>query len=69
MQYILTQEEYNNLIPKEKYNTEKDKVETLNKQVLEFSGRSCVQETQGDFGYCDFCPITLTCTRVKRFSK
>ncbi len=69
MQYLLTKEEYENLVPKERYNTEKDKVEKLNKQVLELSGRSCVQETQGDFGYCDFCPITLTCTKIKRFSK
>ena len=60
MQYLLTKEEYENLVPKEKYNTEKDKVKILNKQVLELSGRSCVQETQGDFGYCDFCQHLTT---------
>lgn len=69
MQYLLTKEEYENLVPKEKLDAEKDKVKMLNKQVLELSGFSCVQETLRGFGYCDFCPITRTCTRVKTFSK
>lgn len=69
MQYILTQEEYNNLVPKEKYYAEMDKVAELNKKVLELSKFICVKETQGCFGYCDFCPITKTCTKVKQYSK
>ena len=69
MQYLLTKEEYEKLVPKEKYEAEKDKVKMLNKQVLELSGRSCVQVVSRDFGYCDFCPIIRTCTRDKIFSK
>ena len=69
MQYLLTKEEYNNLVPKERYYAEMDKVAELNKKVLELSKFTCVKETQGCFGYCDFCPITKTCTEIKRYSK
>ena len=69
MQYLLTEEEYKNLVPKVKYNEVLDKIDLLNKQVLELSNFACVKETQGCFGYCDFCPITRTCTEIKQFSK
>jgi hypothetical protein len=69
MQYLLTEEEYKNLVPKTKYYAEMDKVKILNKQVLELSKFTCAKETQGCFGYCDFCPITKTCTEIKQFSK
>lgn len=35
MQYILTEEEYKNLVSKEKYDDALDKIERLNKKVLE----------------------------------
>lgn len=38
MQYILTKEEFENLVPKSKYDEEKAKVKMLNEQVLEVSG-------------------------------
>jgi hypothetical protein len=69
MQYILTKEEYNDLVPKTKYHDALGKIEKLNKQVLELSKYNCVKLTQGNFGYCDFCPITATCFEIKRFSK
>lgn len=68
MQYILTKEEYANLVSKEKYEAALAKIEKLNKQVLDISNHTCIKET-GDFGYCDFCPITTTCTQFKRYSK
>lgn len=69
MQYLLTEEEYKNFVPKEKYYAEMDKVAELNKKVLELSKFTCVKETEGCFGYCDFCPITKTCAEIKRYSK
>lgn len=69
MQYILTQEEYNNLVPKEKYYAEMDKVKELNKKVLELSNFVCVREKSRPCFYCDGCPIVETCTKDKEFSK
>lgn len=69
MQYILTKEEYNNLVPKEKYYAEMDKVEELNKKVLELSKFTCIKEKPQLCIYCDSCPIVKTCTKHKEFSK
>lgn len=69
MQYILTKEEYDNLVPKEKYYAEMDKVKKLNIQVLELSEFVCIQEKPQLCVYCDSCPIVDTCTKIKEFSK
>lgn len=69
MQYILTKEEYDNLVPKEKYYAERDKVEKLNIQVLELSEFVCIKEKPRLCVYCDSCPIVDTCTNSKEFSK
>lgn len=69
MQYILTKEEYNNLVPRSKYNEERDKVEKLNIRVLELSGFDCIKERPRLCVYCDNCPIVDTCTDQKSFSK
>ncbi len=69
MQYILTQEEYNNLVPKEKYYAEMDRVEKLNIRVLELSEFVCIKEKPRLCVYCDTCPIVDTCTKSKEFSK
>lgn len=72
MQYILSEEEYNNLVPKDKYEKEREKVEKLNKEVLElFNGGRCLKD-HGE--YCDRCPISGclgigTCTKPKSYSK
>lgn len=69
MQYILTKEEYNNLVPKEKYYAEMDKVKELNKKVLELSNFICINEKPQLCVYCDNCPIVETCSELKTFSK
>lgn len=69
MQYLLTKEEYNNLVPRSKYNEERDKVEKLNRQVLELSEFTCIKERRFPWSYCDSCPIVDTCTQSKEFSK
>lgn len=74
MQYILSEEEYKNLVPKEKYYDLMDRVEKLNKKVLEleYGEPTCPTEDSNSY-YCDMCPIsdfgTGTCLKVKKYSK
>ncbi len=71
MKYILTEEEYKNLVNKEQLYDLIDKIEILNKKVLELSNSKiyCDREEY----YCDKCPIsafgTGTCFKKKRYSK
>jgi hypothetical protein len=72
MQYILSEEEYKNLVPRYKYAEEREKVEKLNQKVLELASQGKCMKEHG--GYCDFCPIagfkgTGTCTQTKSYSK
>ena len=75
MQYILTLEEYDNLVPKSELNKAKEKIDILNDKVLELSGFSCIYENKSVFSYCDKCPLnsfrdgTGTCNKVKSYSK
>lgn len=67
MQYLLTKEEYENLVPKNKYEDVLEKLELLNQQVLHFTKNQC---WHNDACYrCDFCPVLKTCTKEKKFSK
>lgn len=72
MQYLLTDDEYRELVPKFRYKESLIKIDVLNEKLLEAKGYSCHQN-QG-FGYCDNCPIgafgTISCTKpYKRYSK
>lgn len=69
MQYILTKEEYDDLVPRSRYNEEKAKVEKLNIRVLELSEFVCIKEMPRFCVYCDNCPVVDTCTQPKQFSK
>lgn len=75
MQYILTLEEYDNLVPKSELNKAKEKIDILNEKVLELSEFSCIYENKSVFSYCDKCPLnsfrdgTGTCNKVKYYSK
>ena len=68
MQYILTEEEYNNLVSKSKVEELKSKIERLNQKVLEYSKYTCRHEVRV-FGYCDDCPIQISCNKPKNYSK
>ena len=46
MQYILTLEEYDNLVPKSELNKAKEKIDILNDKVLKLSGFSCIYENK-----------------------
>lgn len=77
MQYILTEEEYKNLVPKKELNELRglflDSIDVLNKKVLELSNFQCTIEYPRLVSYCDNCPIsrlgTNTCMQNQRFSK
>ena len=70
MQYILTQEEYNDLVPAKKYERKCHDVEKLNKLVLKLANFKCFYDG-GICSYCDNCPLAEvgTCGRMKSFSK
>lgn len=71
MQYILTEEEYKGLVPKEKLYDLLDEIQKLNEHVLELSNHIC--EYKDDCGYCDGCPIGKnginTCLKVGKYKK
>ena len=76
MQYILTQEEYNNLVPKSKYEKKCDEVKKLQQMLLKASKFKCIYDAPDDSDdyfddmYCDDCPLKdFDCGRRKDFSQ
>ena len=71
MQYILTEEEYKNLVPKSKYVEKINVIEELQQLVMKISGHICIYENKGGiYSYCDQCPLAkIDCGRSKEFSK
>lgn len=75
MQYILTREEYINLVPREDLKKSDEKVRLLNSKVMELSEHPCRRGIGGRSftSYCDGCPIgafgTKTCTEQQQYSK
>lgn len=80
MQYLLTQEEYDSLISREKAqeirNGLLDAIETLNAKVMVISDSVCTQNYTSSRSvsfYCDNCPIgafgTKTCMKKQQYSK
>ena len=69
MQYVLTKEEYDNLVSKEKYYKMLDLVVLLNEKVLEVAKFRCIHDK--GCGYCDDCPISGigSCTKTTCYSK
>ena len=76
MKYILTEEELDDLVSKEKYQKEVDKLITL---VLKYSKQVCIYKEEGLYGYCDKCPlgsfpddgsyVDSLCNRSQNYSK
>lgn len=75
MQYLLTPEEYNKLIPKEEWVKAYEKIEVLNVKIIELTKYKCRAEQSNKFNiyYCDQCPIgrsgTDTCCKHQQYSK
>lgn len=73
MQYILTEDEYRNLVPLQKYNHVLDESQKLRELVLKVSKFKCIHErnnTDCDYDYyCDICPLAeMNCGKIKDFS-
>ena len=77
MQYILTQEELDNLVPRSKYDEKRNEVKTLQQLLLKASNYKCIydrtEEDEDEYGYdpyCDSCPLSdFDCGRRKDFSQ
>ena len=81
MQYILTQKEYDNLIPKSQYEDKCKQVKNLQMLLLKASNFKCIhditkedEEEYGDEFYCDDCPLahfksSRDCGNQKNFSQ
>ena len=73
MQYILTREELDNLIPKSKYEEKQNEVKSLQQLVLKASNYKCIYDRTKEDGYnpyCDSCPIVdFDCGKIKDFSQ
>lgn len=78
MQYILTEDEYRNLVPLQKYNHALEETQKLQELVLKVSKFKCIHErnnTDCDYDYCDDyycdnCPLAeMNCGRCKDFSQ
>lgn len=75
MQYILTEEEYNALIPISRMEVLVNDIELLNDKVMELTEHPCGSDAdyRSESFYCDDCPIgkfgTGTCTKRQQYSK
>jgi hypothetical protein len=70
MQYILTEDEYRNLVPRQKYNDALDESQKLRELVLKVSKFKCIHERYQSDYYCDNCPLAeMNCGRYKDFSQ
>lgn len=72
MQYILTEEEYKNLVPKSKYEERNNQLVELQQLVMKATGYICIYDEQDNYEefYCDKCPlVNFDCGKRKEFSK
>lgn len=72
MQYILTKQEYDDLVPRSIYVARCDEIKELQQLVMKATGYICRYDSQGAYEcfYCDNCPIAhFDCGKRKEFSK
>lgn len=71
MQYILTKEEYEDLVPRSIYVKRCDEIKELQKLVMTVTDHICIYDNKGGiFSYCDNCPLAnFDCGKRKEFSK
>lgn len=79
MQYLLTQQEYDKLVPKAELDSARKALALAREAILRSAKFTCIHE--GKRGYCDFCPIgdlagkiayndsKLICTLHREYSK
>lgn len=70
MQYILTKQEFDSLIPVKLYEEQCKYVTDLNRLVLKLANYPCRCD-KGGYGVCDACPLVKigSCPKPKQFSK
>ena len=73
MQYILTEEEYKNIVPKSKYEEKIKEIEELQQLLMKATGHTCIHFNMrgGEISsYCDNCPLAhFNCGKRKEFSQ
>lgn len=72
MQYLLTKEEYDDLVPRSIYVKRCDEIKELQQMVMKATGYICIYDEQDKLEefYCDNCPLAdFDCGRRKEFSK
>lgn len=72
MQYILTKQEYDDLVPRSIYVARCEEIKELQQLVMKATGYTCIYDSQGEYVYfyCDNCPIAqFDCGKRKEFSK
>ncbi len=72
MQYILTKQEYDDLVPRSIYVARCEEIKELQQLVMKATGYTCRYDSQGEYVYfyCDNCPIAqFDCGKRKEFSK
>lgn len=57
MEYILSREELDNLVPKKEKTDRDDALELAKKRILEVSQFRCIHDSRT--GYCDSCPCLM----------
>ena len=62
MQYILTEQEYRNLVSKSRYESKCEEAEKLSELVLKFANYICIhdrtwEEMEDEEFFCDNCPL------------
>lgn len=72
MQYLLTKEEYNDLVPRSIYVAKLKEIEELQRLLMIAKGFTCRYDTPYNYAgfYCDNCPLAeFDCGKRKEFSK
>ena len=77
MQYILTKQELDDLVPRRRYEEKCNEVKELQKLVMKATNHKCIydrtEEDEEEYGYdpyCDNCPLNnFDCGRRKDFSQ
>lgn len=72
MQYILTKEEYDDLVPRSIYVKRCDEIKELQRLLMIAKGFTCRYDTTHKYEcfYCDSCPLAdFDCGKRKEFSK
>ena len=73
MQYILTKQELDDLVPRRRYEEKCTEAKELQRLLMEATNHKCIYDRTKEDGYnpyCDDCPLNnFDCGRIKDFSQ